>query len=203
MAQTQPLDRVLSRAQASSHLAEIPSTDKFVKISDDIAAFKYWLRYFSELKQPSERTFKQWVNHQISFIDELINEQLNEIIHEKNFQDLECAWRGLLDLVDSAASSDNVKIKFLDVSWKDLSRDMDRSPDFDQSALFHLVYNNEFGTPGGEPFSILLGNYYVSHRPFPGHAYDDVFTLQGVSRAAAAAFALFYMCGSPAAIWLG
>lgn len=194
--ETSNLDRVIDNTQTTqSQLFQTSDVLQFLQISDDIKAFSHWIKKLSNIHQPNKQRVRHWLNRQISQIDELLNEQLNHIIHADKFQDMESGWRGLLDLVDSATSNDNVKIKFLDISWKDLTRDMERSPDFDQSAFFNLIYNNEFGTPGGEPFSVLIGNYYVSHRPFDEHPYDDVFTLQGVSRAAAASFAPF-ICGA-------
>ena len=94
---------------------------------------------------------KRWLNQQIADIDELISEQINAVLHNDRFQELESSWRGLWFLVDAGMASDNVKIRLLDLSWKDLSKDMERAPDFDQSGLFHLIYNEEFGTPVANP----------------------------------------------------
>lgn len=169
----------------------------FLYEEDDAAAFSTWLNHFSTTKVNEKTKAKRWLNQQIADIDELISEQINAVLHNNRFQQLESSWRGLWFLVDAAISTENVKIRLLDVSWKDLSKDMERAPDFDQSGLFHLIYNEEFGTPGGEPFGVLLGDYYVSHRPYEGHRYDDVFTLQGISRAAAAAFCPFVCSAAP------
>lgn len=197
-AETSLLNDVISHTQASfEHNYRSSEINAFLREADDIAAFEFWLLHFADLPIQKKFTLRRWLTRQISLIDELVNEQLNNILHDENFQQLESSWRGLWYLIDGATSNDNVKIKVLDVSWKDLTKDMERSPDFDQSGLFHLVYNEEFGTPGGEPYSVLLGDYYVSHKPFDGHPYDDVFTLQGISRTAAAAFAPFICSSAP------
>ncbi|MBL4827427.1 MAG: type VI secretion system contractile sheath large subunit, partial [Spongiibacteraceae bacterium] len=143
---------------------------------------------------------KRWINRQIALIDEAICEQLNVILHEPRFQALESAWRGLVSLIEACDMLGSIKIRFLDVSWHDLSRDFERAPDFDQSRLFHLVYNEEFGSPGGEPYSVLLGDYQVAHRPYEGHPYDDVHTLQGIAQVAAASFSPF-VCGAAAQLF--
>lgn len=178
----------------ASSLSDIYS---FLYENDDATAFSIWLNHFSTTKVNSRTQVKRWLNQQIADIDELISEQINAVLHNDRFQELESSWRGLWFLVDAGMASDNVKIRLLDLSWKDLSKDMERAPDFDQSGLFHLIYNEEFGTPGGEPFGVLLGDYYVSHRPYEGHRYDDVFTLQGISRVAAAAFCPFVCSAAP------
>ena len=68
---------------------------------------------------------------------------------------------------------------------RELSRDLQRAVEFDQSQLFKKIYENEFGTPGGEPYGALIGDYEWTHHP------DDVETLRLVSNVAAAAFAPF------------
>lgn len=171
--------------------------EAFLSESDAQKAFSIWVENFAGNSERRLFTARRWLVKQIAMIDELINEQINAVLHDSRFQKLESSWRGLWFLVDALTNTENTKIRLLDVSWKELSRDMERAPDFDQSGLFHLVYNQEFGTPGGEPFSILLGDYYVAHQPFEGHRYDDVFTLQGISRTAAAAFCPFVCSAAP------
>lgn len=170
---------------------------RFLACSDDERAFRIWVDQFGGRETAGRFSARRWINQQIAQIDELISEQVNTILHHDRFQKLEASWRGLWFLVDALISVENTRIRLLDVSWRDLSRDMERAADFDQSGLFHLVYNQEFGIPGGEPFSVLLGDYYVSHKPYEGHPYDDVFTLQGISRAAAASFCPFVCSAAP------
>ncbi len=177
---------------------EIPLADiySFLSENDDVEAFRRWV----ELSSPADTSRLEpcrWLAQQVAYIDELISEQIDAVLHNKRFQALEASWRGLWFLIDAVVNPENTKIRLLDVSWKDLARDMERAPDFDQSGLFHLIYNEEFGTPGGEPFSVLLGDYYVAHRPYEDHRIDDVFTLQGISRAAAAAFCPFVCSAAP------
>ena len=177
---------------------EIPLADiySFLSENDDVEAFRRWV----ELSSPADTSRLEpcrWLAQRVAFIDELISEQIDALLHNKRFQALEASWRGLWFLIDAVVNPENTKIRLLDVSWKDLARDMERAPDFDQSGLFHLIYNEEFGTPGGEPFSVLLGDYYVAHRPYEDHRIDDVFTLQGISRAAAAAFCPFVCSAAP------
>lgn len=169
----------------------------FLDEPDDLFAFERWVSARGTGDAHRSTSVRQWISGVISELDMLISDQLNHIIHAPKFQRLEASWRGLSLLIQQTPSADNIKIKLLDLSWKDLSRDIERAPDFDQSGFFHLIYNEEFGTPGGEPYGLLLGDYYISHRPFDGHPYDDVFTLQGIAHTAAAAFAPFICSATP------
>src|SRR5262249_21324413 len=124
--------------------------------------------------------------------DALINAQLNAILHHPVFQKLEASWRGLRYLVDQVPAGENVKIRALNVSWKELTRDLViNAIDFDHSQLFRKVYSDEVGMPGGEPYGILLGDYEIRHRPSEEHPVDDLATLGALASVAAAAFAPF------------
>ena len=111
---------------------------------------------------------------------------------------LEASWRGLRYLVEQAEGAENVKIRVLSVAWNELARDLERAIEFDQSQLFRKVYSDEFGTPGGEPFGLLLGDYEIRPRPSAEHPIDDVATLAAISQVAAAAFAPFVAGVHPA-----
>src|ERR1700753_4243467 len=127
------------------------------------------------------RTFERAV----AAIDRKLSEQLNEIMHDPKFTKLEGSWRGLHYLVMNSETGTSLKIRVLNISKRDLSRDLQRAVEFDQSQLFKKIYENEFGTPGGEPYGALIGDYEWTQHP------DDVETLRLVSNVAAAAFAPF------------
>jgi len=86
----------------------------------------------------------------------------------------------------------------LSVSWKELARDAERAIEFDQSQLFRKVYSEEFDTPGGQPFAVLIGDYQVRPWPSAEHPQDDVAVLTAVAHVAAAAFAPFVAGVHPA-----
>jgi type VI secretion system ImpC/EvpB family protein len=105
--------------------------------------------------------------------------------------------------VHQAPEGENIKIRVLGVSWKELVRDLERAIEFDQSQLFRKIYSDEFGTPGGEPYSILVGDYEIRHRPGPDHPTDDLSALANIASVAAAAFAPFITGADPALLDLG
>jgi type VI secretion system ImpC/EvpB family protein len=100
--------------------------------------------------------------------------------------------------VEQASDAENVKVRILHLTWRELVRDQERAIEFDQSQLFRKVYSEEFGTPGGEPYGLLLGDYELRHRPSPDHPTDDVAALSGAAGVAAAAFAPLIVAADPA-----
>src|SRR5437588_2254498 len=130
------------------------------------------------------------INARIAQIDHLISLQLNEVMHAPEFQKLEGSWRGLRYLIQNSETSDNLKIKVLNVNKKELLRDLQRAPEFDQSALFKKVYEEEFGVFGGSPFGALVGDYEF------GKGGQDIELLEKVAQVAAAAHAPFLTAAS-------
>jgi type VI secretion system protein ImpC len=131
------------------------------------------------------------VADRLAQIDGLLSRQLDQILHHPEFQRLEATWRGLKYLSSQIETSDALRIKVLDVSKKELLRDLQRAPDFDQSLLFRKVHEEELGATGGIPFAALVGDY-----DFGGSA-QDVELLEGLSRVAAATYAPFIAAAEP------
>jgi type VI secretion system protein ImpC len=137
------------------------------------------------------RDTEAMLNARIAQIDKLISLQVNEIIHHPEFQKLESSWRGLRYLLANSETSETLKVKILNVSKKDLLKDLQRAPEFDQSALFKKVYEEEFGIFGGAPFGALLGDYQFDKTG------EDIELLEKVSQVAAAAHAPFMAGTAP------
>ncbi len=131
------------------------------------------------------------INARIAQIDELLTGQLNEVMHAKEFQKLEGAWRGLQYLVDKTETGTSLKLRVLNVSKKDLLNDLERAAEFDQSALFKKVYEDEFGLFGGSPYGALIGDYEFGRHP------QDVALMEKISNVAASAHAPFIAAAAP------
>ena len=127
------------------------------------------------------RTFDQAVKA----IDAKMSQQLNAIMHDPKFLKLEGSWRGLHYLVQNSETGTALKLRVLNMTKRELGRDLSRAIEFDQSQLFKKIYENEFGTPGGEPYGALIGDYEWTNHP------DDLESLRLVSNIAAGAFAPF------------
>jgi type VI secretion system protein ImpC len=131
------------------------------------------------------------INARIAQIDHLISLQLNEILHAPAFQKLEGSWRGLKYLLDNTETSAMLKIRVLNVSKKELLKDLQRAAEFDQSATFKKIYEDEYGVFGGEPFAALIGDYEFTKHP------EDIELLDRMSHVAAGAHAPFLTAAGP------
>src|SRR5580698_4554952 len=125
------------------------------------------------------------IQARIAQIDHLISLQLNEVLHYPAFQKLEGTWRGLKYLLDQSETSDMLKIKVLNVSKRELLKDLQRASEFDQSSLFKKVYEEEFGVFGGAPFASIIGDYEFGKGP------EDMELLEKISQVASSAHAPF------------
>jgi type VI secretion system protein ImpC len=130
------------------------------------------------------------INARIAQIDHLLSLQLNEILHHPSFQKLEGSWRGLKYLMDNSETGVGLKIRVLNASKKELLRDIEKAPEFDQSALFKKIYEEEYGVFGGAPFGALVGDFDFGKHP------EDMALLEGMSHIAAQAHAPFVSAAS-------
>jgi type VI secretion system protein ImpC len=193
-AQAQP-DQAAATAQAPSLLDEVISETRIGRDDEQrVQSRRQISTLVEEVMRGTLRVSKDiesTITARIADIDQLITQQLNEVMHNPEFQKLEASWRGLNFLVMSTETSPNLKIKVLNVSKADLRRDLERAPDFDQSAMFKKIYEEEFGMFGGAPFGALIGDYEFGRNP------QDVAMLEKISGVAAAAHAPFFSAASP------
>jgi type VI secretion system protein ImpC len=131
------------------------------------------------------------IQTQIARIDELLSKQLDEILHHPDFQKLEASWRGLHYLVMNTETSTRLKLRLLPATKAEIFKDLDQAIEFDQSVLFKKVYEEEYGTFGGFPFSVLVGDYEFGRHP------QDMALLEKISGVAAAAHAPFIAGAAP------
>ena len=129
----------------------------------------------------------------IAEIDKKLSEQVNAILHHNDFQKLESAWRGLHYLVNNTETDEQLKIKVMNISKADLGRTLKRykGTAWDQSPIFKKIYEEEFGTFGGNPFGCLVGDYYFDQSP------PDVELLGEMSKVSAASLCPFLAAASP------
>ena len=127
----------------------------------------------------------------IADIDRLLSAQLNVIMHTPEFQKLEGSWRGLHYLVMQSETGTTLKIRALNLSKDELRKDLEKAVEFDQSALFKKIYEEEYGTFGGAPYGALIGDYEFGRNPL------DIGLLEKISNVASAAHAPFIAAASP------
>jgi type VI secretion system protein ImpC len=131
------------------------------------------------------------INQRISQINHLLSLQLNEILHHPKFQQLEATWRGIRYLMEQSETGTHLKIKLFNATKREILRDLQRVPEFDQSQMFKKVYEEEFGVFGGEPFGAMIGDFEFGRGP------EDIEFLERMSQVAAAAHAPFISAASP------
>ncbi|MCL2419582.1 MAG: type VI secretion system contractile sheath large subunit [Conexibacteraceae bacterium] len=143
------------------------------------------------------------IERDIVAIDRLIARQLDAVLHHPRLQRLEGSWRGLARMVGGFEGGPRLKTRLLAVRWDEIGRDLARASQFDQSAVFRLIYESEFGTAGGEPFGLMVIDHELRHTPeqrtLAGQApVDDVSVLAELSAIAAAAFMPMVFGAAPA-----
>ncbi|MCZ2146530.1 MAG: type VI secretion system contractile sheath large subunit [Bryobacterales bacterium] len=194
-------DAQRAAAQARETVLETSLLDKIVdegRLGKDPAAkergkelIKIFAEQVLEGSMAVSKDAEAMINARIAQIDHLLSIQLNEVMHHPAYQKLESTWRGVKYMMDQSETSDMLKIKIFNCNKRELLRDLQRAPEFDQSTLFKKVYEEEFGVFGGAPFAALVGDYEFSRHP------EDVELLERVAQVASAAHAPFLSAASP------
>lgn len=193
----------MSSGQQQSSASQTTETQEVSLLEQAISATKQTERSQAEdmLKTLTDEALKgtvSWsknvtlsINKGIEALDSAISKQLAAIMHKAEFQKLEGTWRGLNYLVMNSETSASLKLKVLNCSKNELFKDLDRAVEFDQSQMFKKLYENEFGTPGGEPYGALIGDFEFTNHP------NDIDLLSKMSNVAAAAFCPFISAADP------
>lgn len=99
------------------------------------------------------------LDEMIAHIDTLLSAQMDEILHNKSFQELESTWRGIRFLVERTNFNENVKIDLLDATKEEILDDFENNLDITQSTLYKQIYSAEYGQFGGEPVGAIVADY--------------------------------------------
>lgn len=143
-----------------------------------------------------DKNLTQTIKSAIKALDTVVSKQLASIMHAPEMQKLEGSWRGLQYLVKNTLCSTTLKIRVMNLGKKEIYKDLDKAIEFDQSDIFKKLYENEYGTPGGEPYGVLLGDYEFSNHP------QDLELLTHLSGVAAASFCPFIAAAAPGMLGL-
>jgi type VI secretion system protein ImpC len=176
------LDSIIENSRAAADDAEKSRTrDLIGELADQVLSGAVVVK----------RDLAASLDARVAELDRIVSDQLNAIMHHPEFQRLEASWRGLRYMVAQSDTSPMLKIKFLNASRSDLIKDFRTSSDYDQSALFKKIYEEEYGTFGGAPYAALIGDYEFSKHP------DDLYLLEELSHVAASAHAPFVSAAHP------
>ncbi|MFP4451880.1 MAG: type VI secretion system contractile sheath large subunit [Desulfobacterales bacterium] len=175
------LDEIIGATKIS------PSDESYSVTRQGIQAF------IDELLKPEregEKVSKAIVDEMIAELDRKLSAQVNEILHNQDFQKLESAWRSLKYLVDNTDFRENIKLSILNASKQDLLDDFEDAPEINRSGLYQTVYTKEYGQFGGEPYGAIIGNYDFGPGP------QDMKLLQDIASVAAMSHAPFISAAS-------
>ena len=163
------LDKVIAATRPQSAKEAERSKDYFKQFLDQA------IKPGQVVSKDVETNIKFW----IAEVDKKLSAQLNEIMHHEDFQRLEATWRGLHYLVHQSETGESLKIRVLNANKQTLFKDLEKAAEFDQSALFKKVYEEEYGQLGGQPYGMLIGDYEF------GRNAEDMGLLKMVSNVAA------------------
>jgi type VI secretion system protein ImpC len=195
-----------SREQARRSAAKETVTEESDLLSEILAATRpqsdveaerakdYFKQFLDQVVKPGqvvskdvEKNILTWVSE----IDKKLSTQLDAVLHHPDFQKLEGTWRGLHYLVHQTETGDSLKIRVLNVTKRDLFKDLEKAAEFDQSALFKKIYEEEYGQLGGQPYGMLVGDFEF------GRSSEDIALLKLISQVSAAAHAPFIASAGP------
>lgn len=125
------------------------------------------------------------IDEAIKKLDQQLSNQLAAVMHDDHFKKLEGSWRGLDYFVKNTSTTGSMRIRMLQTGKRELYKEMDKAPDYDQSLLFKQIYDSEFGMAGGEPYGVLIGDYEFTN------SNEDMELIRKISNVAAAAFCPF------------
>ncbi|MEJ5210454.1 MAG: type VI secretion system contractile sheath large subunit [Burkholderiales bacterium] len=179
---TSLLDAIVEQSRiATNETEKLRARDQIAALVEEVLAGTVTL----------SRDLAASIDARVAELDRLLSDQLNAIMHHPDFQRLEASWRGLHYLVSHSETGPMLKIRVLNASKRDLLKDFRSAAEFDQSALFKKIYEEEYGTFGGAPYGALIGDFEFSRHP------EDFYLLEEISHVAAAAHAPFIAAAAP------
>lgn len=184
----QPESQVESGSILDSMLAVMP---KVVERDEGADMVKNLIGVAMEGTLTFDRSCTNTLQSAICALDQKLSTQLAAIMQNDQFQKLEGSWRGLNHLVMNSETSKQLKLRVLNITKKEVFKDLDKAIEFDQSTLFKKLYEDEFGMPGGEPYGSIIGDYEFTNHP------DDIDLLEKMSGVCAAAHAPFVSAADP------
>ena len=155
-----------TQTQEVSIIESIMQKSKYAKDDESYSIAKVGVAEFiSEIVKSDNaesRVNRFTLDEMIAHIDELISAQMDEILHNEQFQQLESTWRGLYFLVERTNFQENIKINLLDITQQEALEDFDSNPDITNTTLYKHIYSSEYGQFGGEPVGAIIGDYALS-----------------------------------------
>ena len=173
--QRNKLANLKTKISNNSHLYKIASNllaNKDASIEQEIKDFKFFneeqkLIFIDLLKalllcDNPDKDPLSTIQSNILILDQTIQTSIDSILHNKDFQKLESTWRGVFHLVKNLLLSTSLKLRILHATFDELNDDLDKAMEFDESYLFQKLYEEEFGTYGGNPYTCLIIDHGIA-----------------------------------------
>lgn len=162
-----------------SHFSDVSDLAQANQNERLTAALQVFVEFAAGDDSRANKVDKQLIDEYINKIDEALSLQIDEILHHPQFQKLESLWKGLQYLISNTDFRSNCKIELLNVSKEALSEDFDEASELIQSGLYKHIYEREYDTPGGEPYTAMISDFEFDA------SNDDVDLLHNISKVAA------------------
>ncbi len=195
-------DKNQSASVSSKTLSDKNILDRFLIESDDKKSLQLWIehiRLVSDIALTKETLVTSMLTSVIQ-LDDIIEKMVNNILHHPQLQSLEASWRSIEYLIDQQEKNDKIqkiKIKILNCSWVSLSKDLDKSIEYNQSKFYSLINSEEFDRAGGEPFGLIIGDYTITNKNISGSYINDIDTLKVLALVCAASFSPLILSVDP------
>ncbi|MDD2021776.1 type VI secretion system contractile sheath large subunit [Pseudomonas putida] len=134
----------------------VPAQDGYQIARQGVSAF---ITEILKSNDPDQLINKHRADQMIAEIDRMLGNQMDAILHQPEFQQLESSWRSLKLLVDRTDFRENIKLEVLHVTKEDLLDDFENAADITCSGIYKHVYTAGYGQFGGEPVAAMVGNY--------------------------------------------
>ena len=188
-------EQAIAGVESGSLLGQIFDDGRLVRDAHQVDSARDMLEGFLEEAAKAgtrvDGSAKRAIAERIVAIDKLISAQVNEVLHHEKFQNLEASWRNLHKLATENELSSTLRVRVMNVTRREIERDFSRAAGFDQSHFFKRLYEDEYGTLGGTPYSFLVGDMSFGRSP------QDVQFLRNMASVAAMAHAPFIASADP------
>jgi len=173
-------------------LAQIDTAPRPKEERDMIgSAIGYLLDSVAKSAERPERVDGALIDSYIAELDARMGSQLDEVLHNEKFQEMESTWRSLAFLVDRTNFQSNVTVEILNVSKDELAEDFEEVGDPLAGGLFQQLYTQAYDQYGANPVSYIVANYEFDSGP------ADIDLLRNVADVAAVAHTPFFAAASP------
>jgi type VI secretion system protein ImpC len=113
--------------------------------------------------KPDKKADRTVVEAVIDDLDQTIGRQVNEILHQDRFQQLESAWCGLRFLMDRTDFRENIRLEILSVRRDEL-----------RDAIYHQVLMPEYNEVSETPLSVMIADYEFYRTPEDIELLSDI-----------------------------